>query len=135
VRSGIRFAAVVTALALLSGCTRTVVRSGGPRVPPIPSESPADLGPSEPPVVWVGGTVTSVRSDRLEIRESSGSMVTLRRLGQDATGFFRISGNGWLKLDPLTAVEAGQQACIEALAAGANLLALRVFLGTACGPA
>ena len=57
-----------------------------------------------------------------------------RRLGQDATAFFRATGDAWDRVEG-SAVGKGEQACVETLLDGANLLALRVFLGADCGPA
>ena len=59
---------------------------------------------------------------------------TLKRLGQGATVVFRASGGAWVRIDPDTGLDQGEQACMETLLSGHNLLALRVFLGADCGP-
>jgi hypothetical protein len=101
-------------------------------LPPIPTESG---GPGQAPVVWVGGTLTAVSDQRLVLKESIGSKVSLKRLGQDATAFYRVAGGSWERVDPPTGVETGDRACVETVLDGENLLALRVFLGVECGPA
>lgn len=69
------------------------------------------------------------------LKESVGSVVTLHRLGQGATAFFRALEGTWTRLRKPSAVRAGDTACVETLLDGTNLLALRVFLGADCGPA
>jgi hypothetical protein len=103
--------------------------NGGP-LPPIPSES----GSGQAPVIWVGGTFTDVTDRQLVLKEALGPRVTLKRLGQDATAFFRVAGDAWERANG-SGVGAGDQACVETLLDGENLLALRVFLGADCGPA
>jgi hypothetical protein len=71
---------------------------------------------------------------QLLLKETLGSKVGLKRLGQDATAFFQVAGGRWERVDPAIAVQTGARACVETLLDGANLLALRVFLGTDCGP-
>jgi hypothetical protein len=99
-------------------------------LPPIPSES----GGGQAPVIWVGGTLTDVTDRQLVLKEALGPRVTLKRLGQDATAFFHTAGDTWERVDG-SGVGAGDQACVETLLDGENLLALRVFLGADCGPA
>jgi hypothetical protein len=82
----------------------------------------------------VGGELTEVRADRLELREAIGSVLTLRRLGGGATSFYRATAGSWEQIDRASDVEAGMKACVETLIDGQNLLALRVFLGADCGP-
>jgi hypothetical protein len=84
--------------------------------------------------VWVGGELTGLKPGRLELKEAFGSVVTLRRLGGDATSFFRVSGGTWQRADPKTEAKVGTKACVETLMDGRTLLALRVFLGADCGP-
>jgi hypothetical protein len=86
-------------------------------------------------VIYVGGTLTDVAPDQLELRETSGSVVRLQRLAGGATSFFRASGGTWLELDSEAQVSAGGEACVETLMDGTNFLAIRVFLGARCGPA
>jgi hypothetical protein len=105
-----------------------------PGVPPAPPET-GSAAPGEPPRVWISGTLTDVTDARIDVREASGQDVTMQRLAAGTTSFFRVSNGAWEKLAPAAQVSAGQAACTEALLAGRNLLALRVFLGTGCGPA
>lgn len=83
--------------------------------------------------MWIGGKVTGLKVDRLELKEAFGSVVTLRLLGGNASAFFRVSGGAWLRA-PRTEATAGTKACVETLMNGRTLLALRVFLGADCGP-
>jgi hypothetical protein len=109
--------------------------TGPPRgVPAAPPET-GSAAPSEPARVWISGTLTDVTDARIDVREPSGQDVTMQRLAAGTTSFYRVSNGGWAKLAPQAQVSAGQTACTEALLAGTNLLALRVFLGTGCGPA
>ena len=119
-----------------SGCTKTATStSRGPgRVPPAPSLSARPQGSNQPPEVWVGGTLTDVAPDHLKLRDASGAVLTLQRLAEGATVFFRASGGVWRQLDPLAPISRGQAVCVDTVMAGSNLLALRVFLGAACGP-
>lgn len=113
-----------------SGAT-TARRTGLPALPPTPTQA---LGAAQPPVIWVGGSLDDVAAERMVLREPSGSLITLQRLAEGATKFYRVSGDAWLELAQEAQVRAGQPACVETLMDGANLLALRVFLGAACGP-
>lgn len=125
-------AAVTVALAGCSGPDQGAGAGGLPPVPPLPGQTgDAD----QPPVIWIGGTVAEVSADRIDLRESSGAVVTLQRLGREATGIFRVSGDVWERLPPGAPVAGGQAACVETLMDGRTLLALRVFLGAGCGPA
>jgi hypothetical protein len=124
----------VTALAAvaLTACRSSpTAGSGLPPPPPTPRQS---LGANEPPVIWVGGTMKDVTPDHVRMQEGSGSVVTLQRLAQGATRFFHLSGGSWTELDPGAFVSAGQPACVETLMDRTNLLAIRVFLGSGCGP-
>ncbi len=103
-------------------------------LPPLPSES-AESGPGQPPIIWVGGSLTEVTERSLVIKEAVGSTVTLKRLGRGATAFYRASSARWERLSSPVRIGTGEEACVEAALEGRNLLALRVFLGAACGPA
>ena len=83
--------------------------------------------------MWVGGTVLDLTDRQVLVEETVGAKVGLKRLGQDATAFYRVSGGRWERVDPAE-VGRGDRACVETLLDGQNLLALRVFLGTDCGP-
>jgi hypothetical protein len=85
-------------------------------------------------VIWVGGVVTDVTDGQLVLEEALGPRVVLKRLGQDATAFFRATSDTWERVDA-SGVGNGDLACVETLLDGENLLALRVFLGADCGPA
>jgi hypothetical protein len=104
-------------------------------IPPAPVQGIGSVAPGEPPRVWIAGTLTDVTDSRIQVREASGQDLSLQRLAAGTTAFYRIAGDGWAKLAPQAQVAAGQAACTEALLDGRNLLALRVFLGTECGPA
>jgi hypothetical protein len=125
--------AVIAAIALTGACTNPAPTQGPPRVPPAPQETGS--APSEPPHVWVAGTLTDVTDARIDVRETSGQDVSMQRLAAGTTSFYRVSNGAWAKLAPAAQVSAGQPACTEALLAGTNLVALRIFLGTECGPA
>jgi hypothetical protein len=120
---------VAAVIALAPGCAPT---SGG--LPPPPATPEQNLGPSEPPVIWVAGTLDDVAPDSLRITEPAGSEVKLRRLAGTATAFYRVSGDAWQKLGSKENIATGQDVCVETLADGSTLLALRVFLGSGCGP-
>jgi hypothetical protein len=85
--------------------------------------------------VWVGGDLTALKADRLELKEAFGSVVTLRRLGGNATSFLHVQEGTWQPADPRRDAPAGTKVCVETLMDGQTLLALRVFLGADCGPA
>ena len=103
-------------------------------VPPPPATPQQSLGADSPPVVWLGGTIDRVDDTDVRLREDDGSLVTLRRLGAGATRFFRVSGGAWAELAGQAQVDGGQRTCVETLMDGTNLVAIRVFLGSGCGP-
>ena len=103
-------------------------------LPPLPAES-AKGGPGQPPIVWVGGTLAEVTEIRIVVQEALGASVTLKRLGKSATAFYRANLVGWGRLPADARIGTGEEACVETALDGRNLLALRVFLGAACGPA
>ena len=127
-------AGVIAAIVMAGACTNPPARQGPPRIPPAPPET-GSAAPSEPPSVWIAGILTDVTDAGIDVREPSGQDVTMQRLAAGTTSFYRVSNGAWAKLAPAAQVSAGQTACIEALLAGTNLLALRVFLGVGCGPA
>jgi len=132
VRGGKLIAGAAFAAIALACCSRPDAGGTLPAVPSLPRQTG---GPDQPPVVWIAGTIDEVAADRIELREGSGSVVTLQRLGREATGIFRVSEEAWERLPPGAAVAAGERACVETLMDGQTLLALRVFLGAGCGPA
>jgi hypothetical protein len=120
----------------LAGCTRTrIVERRVGRLPPFPTTSSQSSTPNEPPLVWVGGTLAEANADRLLVRDSLGSPIRLLRLAGGATAFFKVVGSRWQRLSEREPIPTGGLACVETLMDGANLLALRVFLGATCGPA
>jgi len=129
-------AGAIASVLLVAACTNPPPPATGPPagIPPAPQDTKS-VAPGEPPRVWIAGTLTDVTDARIDVREPSGQDVTLQRLAAGTTSFFRISNGAWARLAPQAQVPAGQTACAEALLAGTNLLALRVFLGTECGPA
>jgi hypothetical protein len=127
----VRVAAAAIVLAACSG-EEPAAPSGFPPVPAVPGQgAQAD----QPPVVWIGGTLTEVTATAIELREPFGSVVSLQRLGREATRFFRATENAWERLPVGATAAIGTEACVETLMDGPTLLALRVFLGAGCGPA
>ena len=102
-------------------------------VPPIRRTEP-EAG--DPPLVWVEGTLETVEDDRLVVRDGEGPRVTVQRFAGGATRFLRPGGDEWTELEgeELGDVRGGEEACVEALLDGETFLAVRVFLGAACGP-
>jgi hypothetical protein len=127
--------ALLLSAALLSACTEGLSGGGSGRFPPPPATPRQDLGPDQPPVIWLGGTLTEVSEAQVVLRQPAGSVVALRRLAGDATSFFRFSGSEWQPVPAGAPVSAGQAACVETLLDRETLLALRVFVGAGCGPA
>ena len=114
---------------------RLVVREpASGEIPPIPRTQP-EAG--DPPLVWVEGTLETVEDDRLVVRDGEGPRVTVQRFAGGATRFLRPGDDEWSELegDELEGVRTGEAACVEALLDGETFLAVRVFLGTGCGPA
>jgi hypothetical protein len=130
-------AGAIAAALLAVACTNPPPPAAAPSTgePPVPPAHATSVAPGEPPRVWIAGTLTDVTDSRIDVREPSGQDVTLQRLAAGTTSFYRISNGAWAKLAPQAQVPAGETACTEALLAGTNLLALRVFLGAGCGPA
>lgn len=106
-----------------------------PRRGPAGFEERPPQDPGDPPVVWVGGTLESITTDRVVVRAGGGPAVALNRLGGGATSFHRLRGEAWRRTDPARVSGAsGQPVCVETLLDGRTLLALRVFLGASCRP-
>jgi hypothetical protein len=129
-------ALAIALLVVLAAACKDLTGSGSPQgpVPPPPSTPNQDLGPGSPPVVWLGGTLESVGTDRIVLRQSDGSNASLQRLAESATKFLRISGGRWESYVPPTGDAGGQRACVETLMDGTNLVAIRVFVDVGCGP-
>jgi hypothetical protein len=126
----VRIAAAAIALSACSGN-----EAPGSDLPPVPSIPRHSAGADQPPVVWIGGTLTEVTATVIELREAFGPVVSVQLLGSEATGFFRVSGGAWERLPAGEPVATGSEVCVETLMDGPTLLALRVFLGVGCGPA
>lgn len=109
--------------------------SSADATPPVVSDS--QPGPGDPPVVWLDGTLAEVTDSQLSVQEGRGPSISVERFAAGATRFLRLDEDRWLELTEAeaAAVQAGQQACVEALLDGRTFLALRVFLGAGCGPA
>src|SRR5439155_23962441 len=104
-------APVLTLAVLVAGCTKSSPQATSPitrspsattpsegtpsTIPPVPSASSGSLGPRQPPIVWVGGALSALRSDRLELKEPFGSVVILHRLAGNATTFFEVRDGAW----------------------------------------
>ena len=139
-----RALALVVAAVLLGACTTQAkserpppissATAGSPSFPPPPSVSESPLGAGSPPTVWIGGSLTAVTDASIRMREERGSVLVLHRLARGATGFFEVARGAWQRLPDGTPIDTVQPACVETLMDGANLLALRVFLGASCGP-
>lgn len=99
----------------------------------IPALEQHPPGPGDPPVVWLTGTLEEVGDSAVVIREGEGPSISLGRFAAGATRFLRLRGGEWREA-PARAAEAGQAVCVEALLDGDTFLALRVFLGSDCGP-
>jgi hypothetical protein len=128
--------AVAFSLVALVGCTTgpPIATPSGGVVPPPPATPRQSLGADSPPVVWLGGTIDRVDVSKVRLHEDDGAVVDLQRLGAGATRFFRVSDGAWAELATQSQVDAGQRACVETLMDGTNLVAIRVFLGSGCGP-
>jgi hypothetical protein len=114
---------------------RLVLRPSASEIaaPPVARSEP---GPGDPPVVWLDGTLESISESELAVREGRGPRISLERLAAGATRFLRQEGSAWreLSVEEVAGLEAGAEACVEALLDGGTFLALRVFVGAGCGP-
>jgi hypothetical protein len=130
-----RIRALLIAIPLLIGAaachpSSTPASSGG--LPPPPTTPRQSLGPSTPPVSWLSGTLRDATNDSFRLEQGDGALVTVERLG--STKLYRVSGDAWTQQAGEAPVRSGEDACIETLLDGSNLVALRVFLGAGCGP-
>ena len=87
-------------------------------------------------MVWVSGQIVSVQPSRLTVVEASGARLVVRRLAEGATAFFSGGGGSWAPLGEggVAAIRAGTAACAQVLRDRGVYLAVRVFVGAACGP-
>ncbi len=101
-----------------------------------PEVTGSEPGPGDPPVLWLDGTLEEISESELVVREGQGPRIRIERFAAGATSFLRREGDTWreLRAEEADAV-AGEPACVEALLDGRTFLALRVFLGSECGPA
>jgi hypothetical protein len=121
---------VLVVMGACSGSTPAVA------VLPRPSAVPASVVPGQPPVVWVSGQSSVVTTSRLTVVEPGGSRAIVRRLSRGATKFFVLHEGRFEHMaeDDALLIEVGTPMCVESLLDGRRLLALRVFVGAACGP-
>jgi hypothetical protein len=103
---------------------------------PRPSTGTEAVVPGQAPVVWVSGQSAAVSTSRLTIVEHAGSKVIVHRLAEGATKFFVLSEGKFVSMPETDAllVEVGTPMCVESLLDERRLVALRVFVGGACGP-
>ena len=96
-----------------------------------------ERGPTDPPLVWIGGTLEEVGETKLTLRDGEGPPIIVERFSGGATSFYALDDAEWRELEVEEAddVAPGEDACIEALADGEAFLALRVFLDRICAPA
>ncbi|MFL5796993.1 MAG: hypothetical protein ACJ77A_03550 [Actinomycetota bacterium] len=126
----IALAVAVTALASCGGSTPVV------ETLPRPSSGIASIVPGQPPVVWISGQSADISASRLTVIGRGGSRAVVRRLSRGATKFFVLHEGRFERMaeDDALLVEAGTAMCVESLLDGRSLIALRVFVGAACGP-
>jgi hypothetical protein len=107
------------------------------RTGPAGSVEPAAPGPEDPPVVWLDGTLEEASEATLVVRKGEGRPIPIERFAEGATVFLRPVNEGWTELSPAetAAVRAGPEVCVESLLDRGTFFALRVFLGSTCGPA
>ena len=118
---------------LLASCA-----SAAPQAADLPhaSRGPGKVVPGQAPVVWVSGQSEHVSGSRLTVVGKGGALVVIHRLAEGATKFFVRKDARYERLDEADAalIEVGTPLCVESLLDGRNLLALRIFVGAACGP-
>jgi hypothetical protein len=103
---------------------------------PGPSVGPATAGAGRPPVVWMAGQMEEVSRAQVVLVEPDGPRVRLQRLAGGATRFFRLQDGAWRRMEntDVDLIEAGTPMCVEVFLDERAYLALRVFVGAACGP-
>jgi hypothetical protein len=102
-----------------------------------PGVERTERGPTDPPLVWIGGSLDEVGETQLVLRDGEGPPITVERFAGGATRFYEQDQGGWRELaqEEIEALATGAEACIEALADGEAFLAIRVFLERTCAPA
>ena len=105
--------------------------SGGPEI------ERTDRGPTDPPLVWIGGSLEEVGATELILRDGEGPAIAVERFAGDATRFYVPDEGQWRELatEEVEAAATGKEACLEALADGESFLAIRVFIDRICAPA
>jgi hypothetical protein len=95
-----------------------------------------ERGPTDPPLVWIGGSLEEIGETQLILGDGEGPPITVERFSGGATRFYEEDGGDWRELESeeIESSAAGAEACIEALADGEAFLALRVFLDRTCAP-
>jgi hypothetical protein len=118
------------------GVDRLLVRpllptSGGPGI------ERTERGATDPPLVWIGGSLEEVGTTQLILRDGEGPPIPVERFAGSATRFFEPDEGRWRELaqEEIEATATGSEACVEALADGESFLAIRVFLERTCAPA
>jgi hypothetical protein len=132
-RAATPFLALAVALTVLAACGgSTPVVETLPR----PSSGPASVVPGQPPVVWISGQSADVSGSRLTVVGWGGARTVVRRLSRGATKFFVLHEGRFERMveDDALLIEVGTPMCVESLLDGRSLIALRVFVGAACGP-
>ena len=125
-------------LSFLAAASLAACSSQVPTAADLPhaSKGPAKVVPGQAPVVWVSGQSDRVSGSRLTVVTGGGALTVIHRLAEGATRFFVWKDGRYERLDEADAglIEVGTPLCVESLLDGRTLLALRVFLGAACGP-
>ncbi len=96
-----------------------------------------ERGPTDPPLVWISGSLEEIGETQLILRDGEAPPITVERFAGGATRFYVPEGDSWreLETDEVQSAATGEDACIEALADGDAFLAIRVFLERTCAPA
>lgn len=104
--------------------------SGGPAIERIERSS------SDPPLVWIGGSLEEVGATELILRDGEGPAIAVERFAGDATRFYVPDQGRWRELaaEEVETAAEGKEACLEALADGESFLAIRVFIDRICAP-
>jgi hypothetical protein len=121
--------------AALSACSDDPKEPAVARLPR-PSTGAPSVVPGQKPIVWVSGQAVAVSLSKLNVVEGGGSRAIVHRLSEGATRFFVLQAGRFEAMPEADAlaVRSGTPLCVESLLDGKRLLALRVFVGSACGP-
>ncbi len=123
----------LVAVTTMAGCSHpTPVVQQLPR----PSSGVPSIVPSQGALVWVSGQAVAVSPSRITIVEGSGSKAVVHRLAEGTTKFFVLHEGRFESMAESDArlVRPGTPVCVESLLDVRRLIALRVFVGAACGP-